>query len=121
MRVEIHQGRITCKIVICGIHTKVGIGDGRMRHVKRVNDLLKVGGRTIGGDVVGENDEDLDGGRKAKRTAYLTKRINKSPDQQSGHMNIKQRSETDLEPMIIKRLIGNRSKNDHRTTDRKPI
>ena len=64
----------------------MGVSNGRARHVQRVNDLLKIRGGVVRGDVVGENDERLDGGRKAKRTAYLTKRINKSPDERSNHM-----------------------------------
>ena len=71
---EIHQGRIARKVIIGGIDTKMGIGNGGVRHVQRIDNLLKVRGGAIGGDVVSENDEGLDGGRKAKRTAYLTKR-----------------------------------------------
>ena len=85
---KIHQRRITCEVVVSGVNTKVGLGDGGSRHVERINDLLKVGGRAIRGDVVGKNDEGLDGGRKAKCTAYLTKGINVSHDQRSNHMII---------------------------------
>ena len=85
---EIHQGRIARKVIIGGIDTKVGISNGGARHVQRVNDLLKIRGGTIRRDVVGKNDEGLDGGRKAKRTAYLTKGINELPDKQSNHMTI---------------------------------
>ena len=69
--------------------------------------------------------EDWMRGRKAKHTAYLTKEINKSHDQRSGHMSINKRSETD--PRTIKeRMIGNRSKKEQSETDqrknnRKPI
>ena len=80
MRVEIHQGRVARKVIVCGVNTKVGFSNGRTRHVQRVNNLLKIRGRTIGGDVVGKNSEGFDEGRKAKRTAYLTKRINESHD-----------------------------------------
>ena len=75
---------------------------------------MKVGGRAIRGDLISENGERLDEGRKAKHTAYLTKRINKSPDQQLSHMNINKRSETDLRT-IIEQLIGNRSKTEPRS------
>ena len=80
MRMEIHQGGIACKVIIGGINAKVGVGNGGARHIQRVNNLLKIGGRTIGGDVVSEYDEELDGERKAKCTAYLTQRINESHD-----------------------------------------
>ena len=133
MRVEIHQRRIACEIVVGSMNTKVRIGDGGMRHVKRVNDLLKVGRRAIRRDVISENGGKLDGKRKAKRTAYLTKGINVSHDKRSNHMirnktigNLSKnnhgtkRSETDLR-MIMEQTIGNRSKNDHGTSDRKPI
>ena len=96
------------------------IGNGGARHVQRVNNLLKVGGRTIRGDLISENGEGLDEGRKAKRTAYLTKEINKSHDKRSGHMSINKRSETD--PKRSKEeAIGNQSKNDQRKSNRKPI
>ena len=74
MRMEIHQRGITCKVVIRGVNTEVGISDGGARHVQRINNLLKIRRRAIRRDLIGENDEELDGGRKAKRTAYLTKR-----------------------------------------------
>ena len=64
------------------------IGDSRAGHVQRINNLLKVRGRAIGGDVVGENGEDLDGERKAKRTAYLTQKVNESHDQRPDHVSI---------------------------------
>ena len=36
---KIHQGRVARKVVIHGINTKVGIGDGGVRHVwDGVND-----------------------------------------------------------------------------------
>ena len=63
---EIHQRRIACKIIIGGVNTKVGISDGRAGHVQRVNDLLKVGGRTIRGDLIGENGDELNEGKKSK-------------------------------------------------------
>ena len=75
---EIYQGRIACEIIIGGIDTEVGIGNDRTRHIDEVNNLLEVGGRTVRSDVV--NDEDWLGKRKAKHTAYLTKRINGSYD-----------------------------------------
>ena len=118
MRMKIHQGGIARRVVIRGVNAKVGLGNGRTRHVQRVNNLLKIGGRTIRGDVVGEYNGNLDGGRKAKRTAYLTKKIRLSHDARSNHMIVNQRSETDLR---IEQTIGNRSNNDHRTNNRKPI
>ena len=63
---KIHQRRITRKVVIGGVHTKVRVGNGGTRHVKRVDDLLKIGGRTIRGDVIGKNNEELDEGKKSK-------------------------------------------------------
>ena len=80
MRVEIHQRRVTREIVICGVNAKVRVGNGGSRHVQRVNDLLKVRGGMIRGDLIGKNGEGLVGKRKAKRTAYLTKGINESHD-----------------------------------------
>ena len=47
-------------------------------------------------------------GRKAKRTAYLTKGINKSHDLRSNHLT-------------INKMIGNRFKNDQGKDDRKPM
>ena len=58
----------------------MGVGNSGARHVQRVNDLLKVRGRTIRGDLIGENGEGLNGEGKAKHTAYLTKGINRSHD-----------------------------------------
>ena len=112
---KIHQGRVAREIIIRGINTKVGIGNGRARHIQRINYLLKVGGRAIRGDLIGENDERLDEGRKAKRTAYLTKGINKSHDQRSGHVNVNKRSETDLRTIKKKE----RSETDLRTIKKK--
>ena len=63
MGMKVHQRAVGSKVVIDGINTKMRIGDGRTRHVDKVNDLLKIGGRTVGIDVV--NDEDWMGGRKA--------------------------------------------------------
>ena len=77
---KVHQRRIAHKVVIRGVNTKVGISNGRARHVQRVNNLLKVRGGTITRDLIGENGEELDGGRKAKHTAYLTKGTNVSHD-----------------------------------------
>ena len=47
MRVEIHQRTVTGEIVIGGVNTKMGVGDGRARHVDNVNNLLKIGGRLV--------------------------------------------------------------------------
>ena len=78
MRVGIHQGRITCKVVVGGVNTKVGIGDGGTRHVQRVNDLLKIGGRTIRGDLISENDEGLDEGKKSETHCIFNQRNQQS-------------------------------------------
>ena len=102
---EVYQGRVTCKIVVSGINTKVGVSNGGTRHVQRVNDLLKVGGRMVRGDVVSENDEELDG-KKSKTQCIFNQKGIKSHDKQSDHMTINKRSETDLRT-IIKQLIGN--------------
>ena len=96
------------------------ISDGGVRHVQRVNNLLKVRGGAIRRNLISENGEEFDGEGKAKRTRYLTKRIDKSHDERSDHMIINKRSKTDLRT-IMEQLIRNRSKNNHRTTDRKPI
>ena len=69
---EVYQQRIACKVIVDGVGTEVGIGNGGTRHVNKIDDLLKVWGRKIGGDVV--NGESWMGGRKAKHTAYLTKK-----------------------------------------------
>ena len=53
MGMKIHQGGVARKVVVGGINTKVGIGDGRTRHIQRINNLLKIRGRTIRGDVIG--------------------------------------------------------------------
>ena len=63
---EIHQGGITSKVVIGGVNTKVRISNGGARHVERINDLLKIRGRMVRGDVIGVNDEELDEGKKSK-------------------------------------------------------
>ena len=78
---EVHQRGVARKVKISGVNTKVGIGNSGTRHVQGDNDLLKVRGRMIRGDVIGENDEESSEGRKAKCTAYLTKEINESHDQ----------------------------------------
>ena len=87
------------------------IGDGGMRHVNQVNDLLKErGGAVVGLNV--ENGGNGMGQRKVKRTAYLTNEINKSQDKQSNHMIINKQLETD-QRAIMERTIGNQSKNNH--------
>ena len=67
---KVHQGRVARKVIIGGVNAKVGVGNGGMRHIQRVNNLLKVRGGTIGRDVISENDEGLDGG-KEKQNALL--------------------------------------------------
>ena len=59
---KIHQRAVTGKIVISGVNAKVGISNGRVRHVDRVKNLLEVRGRTVGADVV--NGEDWMGEEK---------------------------------------------------------
>ena len=83
MGVKIHQRRVAHKVVIRGINTKMRIGNGRARHVQRVNNLLKVRGRAIRRNLISENGEEFDGEGKAKRTGYLTKAINKSHDRRT--------------------------------------
>ena len=73
MGVKIHQRRVARKVVIRGINTKMRIGNSGARHVQRINNLLKVGGRTIRRYLIGENGEEFDGEGKAKHTGYLTK------------------------------------------------
>ena len=63
---KVHQRRVVCKIVIRGVNTEMGISNGGTRHVQRVNNLLKVRGGVIGGDLISENGEEFDGERKAK-------------------------------------------------------
>ena len=70
---KVHQGRVACKVVIGGVNTKVRIGDGGTRHDNAVKNLLEIRGRTLVGMDV-ENGEVIGWGRKAKRTAILTKR-----------------------------------------------
>ena len=76
-----YQRVVVGKIVVGHIKTKVGVGNGGVRHVYRVNNLLE---RTRGEVLVRMNV--VNGGnemgeRKAKCTAYLTKGINTSHDQ----------------------------------------
>ena len=108
MGVEIHQRGVTRKIIIHGVNAKVGVGNGGARHIQRVNDLLKVRGGTIRGDVISENDERLDGGKKSKTHCIFNQ---KEP---MNHM-------TTIMSHDYQQTIVNRSKNDHRTTDQKPI
>ena len=106
MHVRPYKGRIVGKVIISSIKTEVGISNGGMRHVNRVNDLLKKtrGEVVVGIDVV--NGGGWNGERKAKHTAYLTKGINKSHDQRSSHMSINKQSETD-QTTTTERTIGN--------------
>ena len=82
MGMEVYQGAVAGEIVISGIDTKKRIGNGGMGHINAINNFLKEGGGAVVRlDVV--NGEDLDGGRKVKCTAYLTKGVNRSHDKQS--------------------------------------
>ena len=74
MRVEIHQGGVTCKVVIRGINAKVGVGNGGARHIQGVNNFLEVRGGTIRGDVISENDEGLDGEKKSETHCIFNQR-----------------------------------------------
>ena len=74
MRVEIHQGRIARKVKISGVNAKVGISDGGVRHVQRINDLLKVRGGAIRGDLIGKNGEEIDEGKKSKTHCIFNQR-----------------------------------------------
>ena len=126
---EVYQRTIGGKVIVGGVNTKMGIGNGGTGHVDAVNNLLKEGrGAVVRLNVV--NGERLDGGRKAKNTAYLTKGINRSHDERSNHMiiegTIENRSKNDRKPIkerseTDQRTIGNRSKNNHRKNNQKPI
>ena len=74
MRVEIHQGRIARKVKIGGVNAKVRVGNSGARHVQRVNDLLKVRGGAIRGDLIGENGEEIDEGKKSKTHCIFNQR-----------------------------------------------
>ena len=81
VRVKIHQGRVVRKIVIRGVNAKVRVGDGGTRHVQGVNNLLKIRGGTVGGNVISEYDEGLDEGKKSKtHCLFNQKETNKSHD-----------------------------------------
>ena len=72
---KVYQRTVAGEIIIGGIDTKMRIGNGGMRHIDAVDYFLKIGGRTVGLDVVNdERTKDWMGKRKAKRTAYLTKK-----------------------------------------------
>ena len=66
MGVEVHQGRVAREIIIGGINTKMGIGDGGARHIQRIDNLLKIRRRAIRGDLICENGEGIDEGKKSK-------------------------------------------------------
>ena len=66
---EVYQRTVSSKVVIGGINTKVGIGDGRMRHIDEVNNLLKIRGGAIGVDVV--NGGQLDGGKERQNAPHI--------------------------------------------------
>ena len=70
---KVHQRRVACKIVIGGVNAKVGFSNRGARHIQRVDNLLKIRGGTIRGNLIGENGGEIVGKGKAKRTAYLTK------------------------------------------------
>ena len=66
MRMEVHQRTVVGEIIIGGIHAKVGIGNGGMRHDNTVNNPLQKKGRKaiVGMDVV--NGKGWDEGKKSK-------------------------------------------------------
>ena len=63
---KVHQRRVAGKVIICGVNTKVRIGDGGTRHIQRVDNLLEIRGRTIRGDLICENGGRVDEGKKSK-------------------------------------------------------
>ena len=71
---EVHQRRVARKIVIRGIDAKVRIGNGGTRHIQRVNNFLKIGGRAIRGDLIGENGERSDEGEESKMHCIFNQR-----------------------------------------------
>ena len=133
MRMEIHQIRVSRKVVIHGVNTEMGISNGRARHVQRINNLLKVRGGAIRWDLIGENGEEIWWGKKSKthwifnqKNWQITWWMIRSHDnkQMIGNRSKNDHRTTNRKPiirMIIEQLIGNRSKNDHGTTDQKPI
>ena len=68
---KVHQGRVARKIVIRSINAKVRIGNGGTRHIQRINYLLKVRGRAIGGDLVSKNGGRFEWGKKSKNALHI--------------------------------------------------
>ena len=100
MHVRLYQGFIVCKIVIGCIKTKVGVSNGGTRHVDKVNNLLEEkGGVVVRIDVV--NGGSGMGEKKSEMHCLFNQRFDESHDH--------------------KQTIRNRSKNDHRTNNQKPI
>ena len=61
----IYQGVVASEVVVGSIETEVGVGNGGMRHIDTVNNVLEERGRAwVGGNVV--NGEEMDGGKKSK-------------------------------------------------------
>ena len=53
MGMKVYQRTVAGKVVIGGINTKMGVGNGGTRHDNRVKNILKVRGRAVVGiDVV---------------------------------------------------------------------
>ena len=71
---KVHQRGVTREIVIGGIDTKVGVGNGRARHVQRVNNLLKIRGGSTRENVIGEYDEGLDEGKEKQTHCIFNQR-----------------------------------------------
>ena len=71
---EVHQRRITRKVIIRGINTKVRVGNSGARHVKRIDNLLEIGRRAIRRDVVSEYGEGVNEGKKSKTHCIFNQR-----------------------------------------------
>ena len=57
---KVYQRRVVGEVVIHSVDSKMGISDGRARHVQRINNLLKIRRRAIGRDLIGENGGGFD-------------------------------------------------------------
>ena len=76
---EIRQGGVARKIIVGGVNTKVGISDGRARHIDAVNNLLEEGrGVVVRLNVV--NGEEWDGGKKSEMHCIF------KPKESTSHM-----------------------------------
>ena len=74
---KVHQRTVAGKIVISGIHAKIGVSNGGARHIYAVNDFLEEGRRMVVGlNVV--NGEGLDGGRKSETPCIFNQKESKN-------------------------------------------